>query len=219
MRKYIAFLLSILIIFSLVACTNDTDNSSNSIVDVYKNKATEFIESGDTQSAITVLEEGVSKTNDEGLKTMLEELKNGDSSNPSDQNQESGDTQNQYLKYAGAWAAENYEMFYAETDLSLEIDFEGTKMKISLRYEYLPNNIDYLDREETVAEITKEVDISEIKENTLVVNYENDGCSNSGKIRFTFLDTFILCESDYFTQDDYNWGFLFHLSKFERIKY
>ena len=78
MRKCIIFLLSILIAFSLVGCTKE-NNSPNTFVDIYKNKATEYIENGDLESAITVLEEGVSKTNDEELKKMLGELQNDNS--------------------------------------------------------------------------------------------------------------------------------------------
>lgn len=85
MKKHLSFLLSVLIILSLVACTDDTNgaNNQNDFVDIYKSKATEFIESGDIDSAIKALEEGVSTTNNEELKKMLEELKSDDDSNVS----------------------------------------------------------------------------------------------------------------------------------------
>lgn len=92
MKKYIVLLLSVLIVFSFTACTNDINSNQNSgintFVETYKNKANEYIEKGDTESAIEVLEEGVSKTNDEGLKKLLEELKNDSTGTTSSENKE-----------------------------------------------------------------------------------------------------------------------------------
>lgn len=77
MKRFIAVLLSVLMVFTFVACTDNTNNANNqnSFVETYKSKATEYIEGGDIDSAIKVLEEGVTKTNSEELKKMLEELK------------------------------------------------------------------------------------------------------------------------------------------------
>ena len=76
MKKYIVCLLAFSMLFSFVACTENTSNNQNNFVEIYKQKVTEFIENGDTESAIKALEEGVSATDDEELKKMLDELKN-----------------------------------------------------------------------------------------------------------------------------------------------
>ena len=47
----------------------------STFIEAYKNTANEYIEKGDIESAIKVLEEGVSKFDDESLKTLLAELK------------------------------------------------------------------------------------------------------------------------------------------------
>lgn len=79
MKKYIALLLFVFMIFSFTACTNNTnsnqDNGMSTFIETYKNTANEYIEKGDIESAIKVLEEGVSKFDDESLKTLLAELK------------------------------------------------------------------------------------------------------------------------------------------------
>lgn len=77
MKKYITLLLTFLIVFSLVACTENQNNQS-SLIEAYKAKATEYIEQGDKETAIEVLEEGITATNDEQLKQMLEEFKKGE---------------------------------------------------------------------------------------------------------------------------------------------
>lgn len=219
MKKIITLALSILFVFLLTACTNDTNNNQNPFVEIYKSKATEYIENGDTEAAIKALEEGVTTTGDEGLKTLLEELKNDNvSSNDeeaNDSNSKIEHTENKYAKYIGNWVVKDSDMYF-HTALTLKIEMEDTKMKLTLRYEYLPSNYDYANLSKTVAEISKTVDVSEITDDVLVLNYNEDGCGNSGKIKLSFATDFILAESDYFVQDHYFWGFLFNMSKFER---
>lgn len=77
MKKCIVFLLVLLMTFSFSACKDNSEDKQSSLVAEYKNKATEFIESGDTESAIKALEEGISSTGDNGLKKMLDKLKDG----------------------------------------------------------------------------------------------------------------------------------------------
>lgn len=92
MKKYLVILLFVLMLFSFAACTNDTNGNQNSgintFVETYKTKANEYIEKGDTESAIEVLEEGVANTNDEGLKKLLEELKNDSTGTTSSESKE-----------------------------------------------------------------------------------------------------------------------------------
>lgn len=57
-----------------VSCGSKQEGPS-SVVDVYRNTAQAFMESGDFESAIHALEEGVAATGDEGLAALLEEAK------------------------------------------------------------------------------------------------------------------------------------------------
>lgn len=83
MKKYISFILSILLAFSLVSCAQNDSGNQNTLVEAYKSKTAEFVESGDIESAIKVLEEGVSTTGDAELKKMLDDLKSDNTSNVS----------------------------------------------------------------------------------------------------------------------------------------
>lgn len=71
MKKYIAFLLFVSMLFSFTACGNE-GKKQNPLVQTYK--VTEYIEKGNTDSAKKALEEGVTNTGDEELEKMLAEL-------------------------------------------------------------------------------------------------------------------------------------------------
>lgn len=92
MKKYMAFVLSLLIIISLTACADEADTSQNNFVEIYKSKATEYIENGDTEAAIEVLEEGVEKTGSAELQQMLDELNEEPNVEDSGSNSENGNT-------------------------------------------------------------------------------------------------------------------------------
>ena len=221
MKKYIVFVLSLLIVIFLTACASETDTAQNNFVEIYKTKATEYIENGDTQAAIDALEDGVEKTGSAELKKMLDELKADDKSaeekddTSEDSNSQSETAENKYLAYEGVWSAPDTDMYF-DTALTLKITVEDSKMNFTVRYEYLSTNYDYVYRDETIAEISKVVEVAEITDDVLILNYDDDGCGNKGKIKLSFATDFILMESDYFTQDDYFWGFCFDMSKLVR---
>lgn len=63
------------IIMLLTASCGSKQEGPSSIVDIYRNTAQALIDSGDYESAIQALEEGIAATGDESLATLLEEAK------------------------------------------------------------------------------------------------------------------------------------------------
>lgn len=57
-----------------VSCGSKQEGPA-SVVDIYRNTAQAYIESGDYESAVKALEEGVAATGDDGLATLLEEAR------------------------------------------------------------------------------------------------------------------------------------------------
>jgi len=72
LNKFLAISLCFVILFSFAACSDDS--GSNDVVAAYKQAAQKFIDAGDTQSAIKALEEGISATQDDSLKAMLDSI-------------------------------------------------------------------------------------------------------------------------------------------------
>lgn len=137
MKKYLAIILSILLILSLTACKNNEKTNQDALITAYKNKMTEFVESGDNTTAIKVLEEGISITNSNELKKMLNELKGKDSTESPKDNQattsadnSNGDENSEIIipptktinikDYIGSWATTD-DMF-SNGGFSIDID-------------------------------------------------------------------------------------------------
>lgn len=148
MKKYIGVLLSVLLILSFSGCAAETSNTQDTFADIYKNKATEYVESGDIEAAIAVLEEGVSKTNDDSLKQFLDELKRkNDSSTTSTENvtttsnentttlpsDNSIDSEVEYdfdiSKYIGEWATSGFS--WESGGFYLSISLNESKIDIA----------------------------------------------------------------------------------------
>jgi len=72
MKKLLSLFLCFALVLSFAACSDDS--SSNDMVEAYKQAAQKFIDAGDTQSAIKALEEGISATQDDSLKAMLDSI-------------------------------------------------------------------------------------------------------------------------------------------------
>ncbi len=72
-----------------VSCGSKQEGPS-SIIDVYRNTALAFMESGDFESAIHALEEGVAATGDESLAALLEEAKAAQEAKNEDSTNENG---------------------------------------------------------------------------------------------------------------------------------
>ena len=207
MKRLFGLLFSVLFIFTLCACSSE--NEMSELEKQYYDYAQECIEKGDTQAAIDSLEEGITNTGSEELQKLLDEIKGGATS---DENAE-----NAFSKYAGDWIVPNGGMPLMETELTMNIKVNDDKMILFISY---TRPADYFsDITESVAKLQKEIKLSDIKGDTLSLLYTDDACGNSGKLILTFTDEYIFCESDYYTQDYWFWGFLFEggICKFERI--
>jgi len=75
--KKIVSILSILFIVILTGCNNKASDKTNQEkqIEQYYTYAQGFVEKGETDKAIELLEDGIKKTDSEKLKTLLEELK------------------------------------------------------------------------------------------------------------------------------------------------
>ena len=73
MKRIFLFVLTALMAFSLFSCGSTEEDTS--IADAYQSTAIKYMEAQDYESAIKVLEAGISKTGDETLKQILEKVK------------------------------------------------------------------------------------------------------------------------------------------------
>ena len=79
MKKLI---LCLLLIISLLCACNKTTEEGNSLADSYRSVAQKYIDSGDFDSAIAALEEGIKRTGDASLKKMLAQLQEKETTAP-----------------------------------------------------------------------------------------------------------------------------------------
>lgn len=84
MKRLVALLISSVMVFCMAACGTETQQDNGSKAEKYKQVAQQSIDSGDVENAKAVLREGISVTNDEELKKMLEELENKDAKENTD---------------------------------------------------------------------------------------------------------------------------------------
>lgn len=235
MKKFFYLIFAAVIMFCCCGCSSEKKENTSDMVMQYSNYAQQCIAEGKTDEAKSVLEEGIAKTGSEELKKLLEEL-NGDTTSNDISGEESNiahesnsskvestvsenNSIDDYLKYIGNWRVPGSADYYSNTELTLNIAVKDNKMALILRYADISGRYDYDETRKNVAEISKVIELSEIKDNVLVVKYDDDGCGNSGEITFNFLnETTIICESDYYVQDDYYWGFGFSMSKLEKNK-
>ena len=191
MKKFTALLLLILIVFSLTACASDTKSNTNEFVEIYKQKVTEFIESGDIDSAIKALEEGVTNTNADELKKMLEELKNSKSTSSTDEKTATSKDQKvnstsskvekfDISKYKGEWATSGFS--WQKGGFHLEIAVNGTLLDIACSSVSSTR----------VAEATVIGNTSMITNSVLTTGF-GDSWNNQGIIKLKFEDKKIIC--------------------------
>lgn len=171
MKRGIALFLVVIMIFSLAACSSEESNQ-NPLVDVYKTKATEFIESGDTESAKKALEEGVAATGDKGLEEMLYQLK------------KEAEKQFDIADYIGEW--QEKENVHIKGGMYLNISHSSDKYIDVLIEVTKKNSIQIASAEFTVLR-------DSIKDNKLESPFK-DSFGNEGYITIEFFDGKIVCE-------------------------
>ena len=75
--KKLCFLLALLLAFTCTGCKKESGSQNNDPVAAYASKAQEYLDAGDTETAIAVLEEGIATTGSDELTAMLEQLQSG----------------------------------------------------------------------------------------------------------------------------------------------
>ena len=175
-KRVLALLIATVMMLSLLA------GCGNSKVESYKTMAQGFIDSNDKAAAIKILEQGVSETDNEELKAMLEELSKVD-----------------FSSYIGTWAENG--LCWDGGGLTLDVTVENDKMILACALtQAAPAS--------RVAEIQKEINLADIVDSSVEIPYDNDSWGNSGKLKITFAENAITCEfSDIVTDDLAQWGF------------
>lgn len=175
-KRVLALLTATMMMLSLFA------GCGNSKVESYKSMAQGFIDGNDKAAAIKILQQGISETDNEELKTMLEELSKVD-----------------YSSYMGTWAENG--LCWDGGGLTLDVTVENDKMTLACALtQAAPAS--------RVAEIQKEINITDIVDSSVEIPYDDDSWGNSGKLKITFAENAITCEfSDIVTDNLAQWGF------------
>lgn len=195
MKKFLSLLLSLVLAFSFVSCSDDGGDTG--LADAYKQSAQKFIDSGDIESAKKALEEGISATQDEGLKAMLEELNPEEAAAQDSAEQSaaastpSAPAKPDYSKYVGMWVCDAASMDVTSSnadslDLSIFIALENTHV----------NNIEL------------SLLVSNIANNTATLAYK-DSWGSSGTAIITFKDNAILFETKNASNNAHDMSFTF----------
>ena len=109
--------------------------------------------------------------------------------------------------YAGLWSESDLSWEYG--GMTLEISVEEEKMIVDFRCtQGAPDS--------TVAKLVKTVELSEFKDKTITIDYEDDGWGNSGTIEITFMQESILADFKNVVWGYGSWGFSEATYKLER---
>ena len=192
-------------LLSFTACSKN--NKTTELNETYKSKAEEFITSGDIDSAIKVLEEGISVTNNDELKKMLDDLRNENintssvDDSASEANESISDNQEpmSYDDYTGIWATE--DISYDNGGLILDISIKNSEMIFSCS---LTSSAPSL----RVAEFENKISISQIKNNMVTIDFKDDGWDSYGTFELTFNNDYLLADFKNVVNDPASyWGF------------
>ena len=189
MKKMRVVLYVLAIMLAMTACGSVSEEQSSA--EAYIQIAQDFIECGDIDSALKVLENGFKETGDADIAVLMVELSTNMESqrtetNPSEIDNVTVSDESFVDKYIGTWAEESISM--ENGGLILSIVSIG-EQKFSLEF-----NITQGAPMSRIAEVATEVSARDIVNNCVEIEFEDDGWENSGKIAVTFDDEFIFCE-------------------------
>lgn len=218
--KKLCVILTVLLIFTFCGCQSQTSSSTDTVTQICLAKAQEYIEAGDYESALAVLEEGVKTSDNPAIAEMLSSVqemvsKNAASVCPScsssnapdsafcsscgtslDDNSATAETTPaetfDATLYTGDWLAK-------EVNMSLSLNISAETANIELYY-----TSDYSQR---IASISETFFLSDIENNAVVLPF-SDSWLNTGTLVLTFEEGQILCEVKNVTYDtSAMWGF------------
>lgn len=193
MRKATSLLLAILfLICTLTACGS---NDQAAAADTYLSMAEDFIEQGNNEAAINILQKGFQETKDERIAVKMAELSANQPASTTTTDptiDESIDTTASSAEvdvlsaYVGTWADdEDFGWEYGGYMLDI---LDASNGKFELTYSCIQGA-----PASRIAEFTCLVSNSDVINNELTVNFENDGWDNTGTATFTFSEKGINC--------------------------
>ncbi len=205
MKKIFILFMTITILLSISACGGDKPNLS--VVEQYKKIVQEYIDKGDIETAKKALAEGVTLTNDEDLKNMLEEMNSKESEAGNNESSHNGESTNgnakpkeviDYAEYDGVWSTEGFS--WESGGVTMDIIIDGQEMFVTCScVQSAPAN--------RVADFNESIPFSSIIDSSFTTNYK-DGWGNSGTVTFEFKDDAIICSFKDITSSDWTqWGF------------
>lgn len=197
MKKTLITLMLCLITLNFCSCSSNEPQSPNMETQYY-NYAQQCIDEGNIEQAISVLEEGITNTGSKKLEELLNQL-TSDSLNSTTTSKATTTTMQEIVEidfehYIGEWYCPEFSQDddYFITELSLEIAAQDNEVTILLLYSC---DGEYYSKYYGTAEVEKVVSLSAIKDNVLLLNYDDDGNGNSGTLEFTFANDRIFCTS------------------------
>ena len=188
MKKYIGIMLSILmivIVCSACSTNNNQDTSENSYITMAK----EFIDAGDYDSALKILEKGYKETGDAAIAVMMAELTVDEETVASTVPEESGSVtvvENPLEAYRGIWAEDGICAEYGGMIMAV-YPIEDSECRLELQLtQGIPMS--------RIANVVLEFETKDLEENCIELHFTDDGWGSEGDIVVTFDDGFIDCE-------------------------
>ena len=179
-----SFIAIILLMFLFLSGCNKTSKSAN----VYIEMAQDFIDEGDYDSAVEVLQKGFDTTGDDEIAAMLLETiamqleQGGNNTTPQPSTPSQSNTE--YDVYVGLWADEAISWLYG--GFIMDISISNETMHFMCAYTQSAPGF-------RVANINTSIALSKIENNIAAVDFEDDGWGNAGTLILEFMDGMIDC--------------------------
>ncbi len=194
-KRAIGFFL-VIALLSVVILAGCNSQATSSKADTYIELANEYLNTGDYNSAIEILQKGYKATEDERLAIMLADILQQDSTMTVEEseinsstltltNESSSAETTEFSEYTGTWAQDEIGWQYGGLILDIAVTVDSLSIEVTYT-QSAPSS--------RVANFIFEVPISSIQENTLEHTFENDGWDNAGTIILTFSSDKIVCE-------------------------
>lgn len=225
MKKIFVMFFIYLLTLCLCSCSSEKSTNSPDLETQYYNYEQQCIDEGKTEQAVKILKEGIDNTQSEKLKELLNSLTDkAVATTTTTLPIESSTTtaqiavENNFRKYVGKWHCPDLSQGNSGWIIQLLMDIAIKDDKLAILVKYSCDVPEYPEYYE-IAEIKKVVSVSEIKDNMLSIQYDDDGYGNSGTLEFTFLNDQIFCVSNVNEHTDiygeyYNgWSFNFGTCK------
>lgn len=171
--------------------------TENPDVQTYLDIAQDYIDEGNLDMAITILEDGLNKCGEnEKLSGLLAEVQAEKAAlTPT----EPPKPANPYLAYAGSWGTTGFSWYSGGTCLDLSFTDNSVSVELNCVQSSPANRI---------ATAKSQVPLSEIRDGKLLITYDDDGWGNSGSYTIYLTDTStVVCEiREVYSNRSASWG-------------